>query len=85
MLSNIQTLITALLSTAAFNATVGPIQRVEITTPTQEKGIDIKADQKTINWNTVAGNGVAFAYIQTTEGKGKCVGALIIQDANIPL
>ena len=85
MLSNIKTLITALLSTAAFDAAVGPIQRVEITTPQWQKGIDVSESQPNINWKDVVGSGVAFVYIKATAGLGKCVGAFIVQDADVPL
>ena len=32
------------------------------------QGIDVSHFQGTINWNTVASNGVAFTYIKATEG-----------------
>ena len=84
MLSNMKTLITAFLSMVAFDATVGPIQRVEVTTQTLLKGIDVSANQKNIKWDTLPKDGVVFAYIKATEGKGKCVGALVVQDADVP-
>ena len=83
MLSNIKTLIAALLSAATLDAAVGPIARVEITAP--PKGIDVSSHQPNINWDTVAHSGVAFAYIKATEGTCKCVEAFTVQDANVPL
>ena len=83
MLSNIKTLISALLSVTAFDAAVGPIAGVEITA--QPKGIDVSSHQPKINWDTVAHSGVAFAYIKATEGTCKCVEAFVVQDADVPL
>jgi len=34
------------------------------------QGIDVSNHQGTINWTTVAFQGVAFAYIKATEGTG---------------
>jgi GH25 family lysozyme M1 (1,4-beta-N-acetylmuramidase) len=85
MLSNIKTLITALLTTAAFDAAVGSIQRVEVAPQLWQKGIDVSESQPNIDWKDVVKSGVSFVYIRATAGLGKCVGGFIVQDADVPL
>ena len=50
--------------------TVALASPVELEGRANPQGIDVSGYQPSINWSTVKGNGVTFAFIKATEGTG---------------
>ena len=70
MLFSLKALASAiLLSTAALGTTAEPPGHFEINA--QPKGIDVSSYQSNVDWSSVVGYGVSFAYIKATEGTCK--------------
>ena len=69
MLFNLGAFASAFLISVAFGAAVEGQEYIGTTA--QPKGIDVSSHQGTVNWNTVAHNGVSWAYIKATEGTSK--------------
>ena len=82
MLFHLKALVSALLlSTAVFGAAVERVK--DLQKRAQPKGIDVASYQCNVNWNTVAANGISFAYIKATEGTSEHNGMVVVWSADI--